>query len=285
MASFSIHCPWIFTFGLLGNFVSFVVFLAPIPTFLRICRKKTTEGFQSLPYVVALFSAMIWLYYASLKSDALLLITINSVGCFIEMIYIALYVAYAPKQARIATLRMLILFNFGGFCAILLLSHFFVKGSNRVKVLGWVCVIVSVSVFAAPLSIMRIVIRTKSVEFMPFTLSFFLTLSAITWLVYGVLLKDFYIAIPNIVGFIFGVLQMVLYVIYKNFKTAVPMESQLPQHSIDIAKLSPVSCEMKSAVCPQSNEEDDHTENIKDPSNQEQPNRCEVDLRIYLAST
>jgi hypothetical protein len=71
------------------------------PTFLRICRKKTTEGFQSLPYVVALFSAMIWLYYASLKSDVLLLITINTVGCFIEMVYIALYVAYAPKQARV----------------------------------------------------------------------------------------------------------------------------------------------------------------------------------------
>lgn len=277
MASFSIHCPWIFTFGLLGNFVSFVVFLAPIPTFLRICRKKTTEGFQSLPYVVALFSAMIWLYYASLKSDVLLLITINSVGCFIEMIYIALYVAYAPKQARIATLRILILFNFGGFCSILLLSHFFVKGSNRVKVLGWACVIFSVSVFAAPLNIMRIVIRTKSVEFMPFTLSFFLTLSAITWLVYGVLVKDYYIAIPNIVGFIFGVLQMVLYVIYKNFKTAVPMEPKLPQHSIDIAKLSPVSYEMKPAVCPQSNEEDDHTDqNSKDRSNQEQPNQFEV---------
>lgn len=276
MASFSIHCPWIFTFGLLGNLISFVVFLAPIPTFVRICRKKTTEGFQSLPYVVALFSAMIWLYYASLKSDVLLLITINSFGCFIEMIYISLYVAYAPKQARIATLRILLLFNFGGFCSILLLSHFFVEGSNRVKVLGWVCVIFSVSVFAAPLSIMRIVIRTKSVEFMPFTLSFFLTLSAITWLVYGVLQKDYYIAIPNIVGFIFGVLQMVLYVIYKNFKTEVPMEPKLPQHSIDVAKLSSVSCEMKPAVFPQSNEEDDHTENSKDPSNQEHPNQFEV---------
>ncbi|KAF9668068.1 hypothetical protein SADUNF_Sadunf15G0088800 [Salix dunnii] len=276
MASFSIHSPWIFTFGLLGNFVSFVVFLAPIPTFLRICKKKTTEGFQSLPYVVALFSAMIWLYYASLKSDALLLITINSFGCFIETIYIALYIAYAPKQARVhndltATLRMLMLLNFGGFCSILLLSQFLVKGSNRVQVLGWFCVILSVSVFAAPLSIMRLVIRTKSVEFMPFTLSFFLTLSAITWLFYGLLLKDFYIAIPNVVGFILGVLQMVLYVIYKNFKKVVPMESKLPQHNIDIAKLSIVSCELKPAVCPQSNEEDDHTENSKDPSNQEQP--------------
>ncbi|KAG5230370.1 hypothetical protein OIU76_022406 [Salix suchowensis] len=276
MASFSTHSPWIFTFGLLGNFVSFVVFLAPIPTFLRICKKKTTEGFQSLPYVVALFSAMIWLYYASLKSDALLLITINSFGCFIETIYIALYIAYAPKQARTATLRMLMLLNFGGFCSILLLSHFFVKGSNRVQVLGWFCVILSVSVFAAPLSIMRLVIRTKSVEFMPFTLSFFLTLSAVMWLFYGVLLKDVYIAIPNVVGFILGVIQMALYVIYKNSKTVVPMEPKLPQHNIDIAKLSTASCEMKPVVCPHSNEEDDHSENSKDPSNQEQPRQCEV---------
>jgi solute carrier family 50 protein (sugar transporter) len=48
------------------------------------------------------------------------------------------------------------------------------------------------------MNLQRIVIRTKSVEFMPFTLSFFLTLSAIMWLVYGVLLKDFYIAVSDL---------------------------------------------------------------------------------------
>lgn len=84
------------------------------------------------------------------------------------------------------------------------------------------------------------------------------------------------VQIPNVVGFILGVIQMALYVIYKNSKTVVPMEPKLPQHNIDIAKLSTASCEMKPAVCPHSNEEDDHTENSKDPSNQEQPRQCEV---------
>ena len=71
------------------------------PTFIRVCKKKSTEGFQSVPYVVALFSAMVWLYYASLKSNEILLITANTIGCVVETIYIAIYIAFAPKQARV----------------------------------------------------------------------------------------------------------------------------------------------------------------------------------------
>lgn len=104
---------------------------------------------------------MLWLFYASLKSesDAFLLITVNSVGCVIETIYIGLYLAYAPKQARVRTysivreerpecilivgdwmqmptLRLLILLNFGGYCSILLLSHFLAKDRRGSNLLG-----------------------------------------------------------------------------------------------------------------------------------------------------
>ncbi|KAI6675767.1 hypothetical protein NL676_003673 [Syzygium grande] len=101
---------------------------------------------------------MLWLYYASLKSEsnAFLLITVISVGCVIEAIYIALYLAYASKQARMLTLRLLILPNFGGYCSILLLFCFLAKGSTRVQLLGWICMAFSIAVFAAPLSIIVI---------------------------------------------------------------------------------------------------------------------------------
>lgn len=224
--------PWASAFGILGNIISFLVFLAPAPTFLRVYRKKSTEGFQSTPYVVTLFSCMLWMYYAFLKSGAELLVTINAVGCAIETAYIAMYLAYAPKGARLLTAKLLLGLNVGLFGLIALVTLLLSKGSLRIHVLGWVCVAVSLSVFAAPLSIIRLVIRTKSVEFMPFSLSFFLVISAVIWFWYGLLKKDVFVAMPNVLGFVFGVAQVALYMAYRNKKPAavVAQEIKLPEH-------------------------------------------------------
>ncbi|KAF3644435.1 Bidirectional sugar transporter SWEET14 [Capsicum baccatum] len=251
-----------FIFGLLGNIVSFMVYLAPVPTFLKIYKKKSTEGFQSVPYVVGLFSAMLWIYYAFLKPNTTLLITINSVGCCIQTFYICFFLFYATKKAKMDTMKLLISMNVVGMGLIVLLTQFFAKGSNRAQIVGWICLIFSFCVFVAPLCVLRKVIKTKSVEYMPFLLSFFLTLSAVMWFFYGLLIKDYNIAIPNVLGFTLGVIQMVLYLIYKNAKkvavteevklenteTVVVIEEhkipeeKLKEQIIDVVKLSAMVC-------------------------------------------
>ncbi|PWA92378.1 SWEET sugar transporter [Artemisia annua] len=205
-------------FGLLGNIVSFMVFLAPIPTFYKVYKKKSTEGFQSAPYVVGLFSAMLWIYYAFLKSNVLLLITINSVGCFIETLYICFFLFYAPKKARMESLKLIVMLIVVGFGLIVILTQFFASGVNRGMIVGWICLVFSLCVFVAPLGVLRQVIKTRSVEYMPILLSVALTLSSVIWFFYGLLLGDFNIAIPNVLGFAFGIIQMILYFVYKNKK-------------------------------------------------------------------
>ncbi|CAH8303432.1 unnamed protein product [Eruca vesicaria subsp. sativa] len=214
-------------FGILGNAISFLVFLSPFPTFYRIYKKKSTESFQSLPYQVSLFSCMLWLYYALIKQNAFLLITINSFGCIIETIYIAMFFAYATKDKRMAAMKLFFTINVAFFSLILMVTQFAVKShSLQVSVIGWICVSISVSVFAAPLMIVARVIKTKSVEFMPFTLSFFLTISAVMWFAYGAFLHDICIAIPNVLGFILGMLQMVLYGVYRNSGMKIDAEKK-----------------------------------------------------------
>ncbi|XP_061372395.1 bidirectional sugar transporter N3-like [Gastrolobium bilobum] len=226
----AINNPLAFTFGLLGNITSFMVFLAPLPTFYKIYKKKSTEGFQSLPYLVALFNCVLWLSYAFVKKDAFLLLSINSTGCFIEIIYIIMYIIYAPEDARILTIKLFVAMTVVSFALIFCTTYFALHGSLSVQVLGWICVAKAVSVFAAPLSIVAQVIRTKSVQLMPITLSFFQTLSATMWFTHGLLLKDICIALPNALGFVLGLVQMVLYAIYRN---ASSQSQWLPNGVVD----------------------------------------------------
>ncbi|KAI3930142.1 hypothetical protein MKW92_036541 [Papaver armeniacum] len=228
----------VFIFGILGNIVSFLVYLAPLQTFYRVYKRKSSEGFQSLPYVVALFSAMLWMYYGLLKSDKSLLIPINAIGCTIESLYIIMYLVYAPQPARFSTVKMLLMVNVISFGTILLSTYYLIhKASVRLTALGWICSVFSVCVFAAPLMIMRKVIRTKSVEFLPFPLSCCLTLCAVMWFFYGLLVKDYYIALPNVLGFIFGIAQMLLYVIYRNAKKDVVPVPEVALNVVDLTKL------------------------------------------------
>ncbi|KAL3512552.1 hypothetical protein ACH5RR_025269 [Cinchona calisaya] len=259
-----------FIFGLLGNIVSFMVYLAPLPTFYRIYKKKSTEGFQSIPYVVGLFSSMLWIYYAFLKPNTTLLVTINSVGLFIQTIYLCFYLFYAPRQARIQTAKLLVSLVVVGYGLIILLIQLLAKGKTRAIIVGWICLVFSFCVFVAPLAIVRQVIKTKSVEYMPFLLSFFLTLSAVMWFFYGLLLKDYNIAIPNILGFGFGILQMVLYLMYKNPKNQIIVIEEhklpeLPEQIIDVVKLSALVCsEIVPVLAPQLMNEKGHAKDAVD---------------------
>ncbi|XP_057781252.1 bidirectional sugar transporter NEC1-like [Salvia miltiorrhiza] len=234
MALFSVE-HLAFIFGLLGNIVSFLVFLAPMPTFYTIWKRKSSEGFQALPYSVAFFSASLLLYYAFLKTGAYMIITINGIGCFIETVYLLMYIIFAPKKSKLFTMGLIILFNVGGLGLVMAVSILAFHGDKRVSLVGWICCIFNLAVFVAPFSIMRRVIKTKSVEYMPFTLSFFLTLCATMWFFYGFFIKDYYIAFPNILGFLFGIAQMILYFVYKNAKKNDGMNLEL-EPSKDIEK-------------------------------------------------
>uniref|UniRef100_A0A453RN56 Bidirectional sugar transporter SWEET n=1 Tax=Aegilops tauschii subsp. strangulata TaxID=200361 RepID=A0A453RN56_AEGTS len=105
-----------------------------------------------------------------------------------------------------------------------------------------------------------VVIKTKSVEFLPVGLSFCLVLSAVAWFCYGLFTKDPFVMYPNVGGFFFSCVQIGLYCWYRKPSNAVlPTTTadagngnggsadqpqvqviELPVHSVAILSVGPV---------------------------------------------
>jgi uncharacterized protein with PQ loop repeat len=131
------------------------------PTFLRVYRKKSTEGFSCVPYVVALFSCTLWIFYALVKTNSSPLLTINAFGCVVESVYILLYLVYAPRPARLRALASFLLLDVAAFSLVAVVTLELVAEPHRVKVLGSICLAFSMAVFVAPMSvIVSIFMRT-----------------------------------------------------------------------------------------------------------------------------
>lgn len=217
----------LFIIGVIGNVLSFLVFLSPIKTFWRIVKNKSTEEFESAPYVITVLNSSLWVYYGLTKPGAYLVATINIVGVILETAYVILYLIYASPTLRAKTWMMVIILDVGFFGAVVLVTKLAVGEEMEVSVIGIVCACFNILMYASPLAVMRTVINMKSVEYMPFLLSFFLFLNGGVWGFYAILDKDIFLGLPNAIGCFFGAIQLILYMIYMNNKQGLMQHQPL----------------------------------------------------------
>ncbi|CAM0908532.1 unnamed protein product [Alopecurus aequalis] len=208
--------PAISISGIAGNIISFLVFLAPVATFVQVFKKKTTGGFSSVPYVVALFSSALWIFYALVKTNARPLLTINAFGCGIEAIYVVAYLVYAPRRARLRTLAYFFLLDVAAFALVVVVTLYAVSPPHRVEFLGSLSASASRSPWQSSSHH-----SPSSVEYMPVGLSLCLVLSAVAWFCYGFFTKDPFVMYPNVGGLFFSCAQMGLYFCYRKPSNAV----------------------------------------------------------------
>lgn len=196
------------------------------PTFGRIVRNRSTEEFSGLPYVYSLMNCLICMWYGlPWVAGVVLLATVNSAGAAFQMAYVALFLLYADRDRKIRMAVMLIAV-ICTFAAIVYLSLEFFDQASRKAFVGYLSVASLISMFASPLFVINLVIRTRSVEFMPFYLSLATFLMSLSFFAYGGLLHDFFIYIPNGIGTLLGALQLVLYGYYS--RKSREEESALP---------------------------------------------------------
>ncbi|KAL5061681.1 hypothetical protein RYX36_023418 [Vicia faba] len=203
--------------GIAGNIFAFGLFVSPIPTFRRIITNGSTELFSGLPYIYSLLNCLICLWYGTplVSIDNLLVTTVNSIGAAFQLVYILLFLIYAEKPRKVRMFGLL-LAVFGIFVVILVGSLKISDSSMRRMFVGCLSCASLISMFASPLFIINLVIRTKSVEFMPFYLSLSTFLMSVSFFLYGLLSDDVFIYLPNGIGTGLAMIQLVLYFYFKS---------------------------------------------------------------------
>ncbi|KAL5701205.1 hypothetical protein ACHQM5_026568 [Ranunculus cassubicifolius] len=219
-----------FGIGILGNVSALMLYAAPILTFRRVIKNKSTEEFSVVPYVTAFLNCMIYTWYGSPvishNWDNLPLVTINGFGVFLEFTFIVIYFWFAsPKGKKTVSLITAPVIM---FCAAMIISSLAMEDRHiRRAMVGSFGVVASICMYGSPLVAVKQVIQTKSVEFMPFFLSFFSCLTSSLWMAYGLLSFDLLLASPNLLGVPLGVLQLVLYCMYRKNTLQEPCKMDL----------------------------------------------------------
>ncbi|XP_020706043.1 bidirectional sugar transporter SWEET4-like [Dendrobium catenatum] len=202
--------------GIVGNVIALGLFLSPLPTFIRIWKKKSVDEFSVIPYVATLLNCMLWMLYGLpiVHPNSTLVLTINCAGAAIEICYVILYLVFSngPKRFK-AMLLFLGDLVFVAVVAVIVLIVFHTH-ERRSLVVGILCVIFCIIMYLAPLSVMKMVIQTKSVEYMPLSLSVASFLNGLCWTIYALIRFDLYITIPNVLGLLFSITQLVLQALY-----------------------------------------------------------------------
>lgn len=216
MMNYSVHLG----VGILGTVFALIMYSTSITTFKRVIEKGTTESFSGFPYAIALLNCLIYTLYGSpLISngwDNVVVMVVNGIGVLLELSFVCIYLTFAPPKSKrkmsMMVVGLLLLFGtiaISSFCVV----H---DHKHRKTLVGTAGMVATVILYASPLSVIGLVIHTKSVEFMP---SFYFSLSAFLgcglWMVYGALSRDILIMAPNFAGIPLGLGQMVLYCIYR----------------------------------------------------------------------
>ncbi|XP_031248853.1 bidirectional sugar transporter SWEET7-like [Pistacia vera] len=223
--------------GILGNIISLFLFLSPVPTFVQIVKKGSVEQYSAAPYLATLINCMVWVLYGlpMVHPHSILVITINGSGTAIELVYITLFLIYTDKKKRLKVLMgLLVELIFIAIVALLILTLLHTT-KHRSLVVGIVCILFNIMMYASPLSIMKLVITTKSVEYMPFFLSLASLANGVAWTTYAFLPFDKFIAIPNGLGTLFSMAQLILYAWYYKSTKRMIAERKAKSGELDLS--------------------------------------------------
>ncbi|KAK6752020.1 hypothetical protein RB195_003440 [Necator americanus] len=182
------------------------LFLCGIPICIEIMRRKGTKDISGIPFLMGLLGGSFWLRYGFLKDDSTMII-VNLVSVSLFSIYCLFYLAFANPRCGFAAKLTLVLSMIGAMIVL-------VEYNANLNYLGLVCMTFNIMNFGSPLAGLGVVLRKRCCDTLPLPMCVANLLVSSQWFLYGNIVRDTYIMVPNGIGMALAVLQLSLFLIF-----------------------------------------------------------------------
>ena len=197
-------------FGWVGTGISMFFYIAPVVPFLKLIKGEIScKESPGILLICSFMNCILWGDYGLLL-DRFLIYFANGIGGTITLIWIVIFIIhYVEKRFAMALLYNLILTI--AIVGIALLFFFIVP----YQVTGKIAMVFNVLMYASPGEKMITVFRTGNYKLIPIWSTLGGTACSACWMIYGIYLVDWNQIIPNALGVLFSIFQVIVFLFYK----------------------------------------------------------------------
>lgn len=198
---------WKDVVGNIATITTIVQFLVGTQVCAGFYRNKTTGDTSGLTFLVGVVMTFAWYSYGRLIGDPSIQL-VNAIGLVLQTMYSLCFYVFTPLKFETGRKMVLTVV----FVALVQLYINYEEDLPTAQLrLGLLCSSMAVAYCSAPLASVQHVFNTGSTQAMPFYL--ILATVAVTgqWTVYGVIIQDTFVLVPNMLGCVVASFQLALF--------------------------------------------------------------------------
>lgn len=191
-----------------GTVLVFVMLSAQLPSvYSAVFKLKTIEHISVLPSIGQFLNFAWWIAYG-VAGNQMAVLRVNILGACFSIFYFAVFLTMTPgvKRLKLAGLLLAVAVVNGGLGAGLWLG--IASSDTRVTALGLCAVACNVAMFGAPLVAVQRALKAMDPALLPVLLTVANLVTSSSWLLYGLLVNNWFIAGPNVAGSALNLLQV-----------------------------------------------------------------------------
>lgn len=197
--------------GMTAAAITVLQFFSGVLVVNDIRKRGNTEGFSAGPFLGGTVFCLLNIQFGQMLQDAAM-IQVNFIGLALNIVYVCAFYLYTVGPAKTKVWGQI---GVAGAVVAGILSYVQYEDPKLVEFrFGVILTIILLLLIGMPLLGLGEILKKKSTEGLPFPIIFAGTLVSLSWLLYGVVLRNDFIVVQNVIALALCLVQLALFAIF-----------------------------------------------------------------------